>query len=255
MRRLIILGASNVTRSFGTLVSTARAAWQEPLEIVAAHGHGRSYGAPWSTVLVRKLPGILSCGLWDAIRSKPAVPTAALVTDIGNDILYEVSVPTISGWVERCLDQLAAIGAQTIVSSLPVENILGLSEARYKFFRNLFMPGCSLRLNETAARALELNERVCSLATSRGMKMVSARRAWYGVDPIHVRMRAYPLAWRELLSEWQSDRDNTAFSRGKLAESLYLRSRVPERVRWFGREFGVAQPSARLRDGTTVALY
>ena len=67
MQRLIILGASNVTRAFGSLVNMASDVLQGPLEVVAAHGHGRSFGAPWSTVLVRKLPGILHCGLWEAV--------------------------------------------------------------------------------------------------------------------------------------------------------------------------------------------
>jgi hypothetical protein len=255
MHRFIILGASNVTRSFGTLVAAARDVWNGPLEIVAAHGHGRSYGADWTTVLMRKLPGILTSGLWDAVRSDLRKPTSALVTDIGNDILYEHSVPTIAGWVEECLDRLAALEAQTAVMALPVENIFGLSEARYKFFRNLFMPGCSLGLREAADRAIELNERVAALVTSRNMKLVPQRREWYGLDPIHVRRKTYPGAWREVFFTWPSQRENAAFSRRKIAESWYLRSRIPQRVKLFGRELSAAQPSARLRDGTTVALY
>ncbi len=253
--RLIILGASNVTRSFGTLVAMARSRWNAPLEILAAHGHGRSYGAAWSTVMVRKLPGILPSGLWDAMGRALPLPTTALVTDIGNDILYEFSVPVIAGWVEACLDRLAAFGAQTVVSALPVENIFELSAARYKFFRSLFVPGCSLRLLETTERAIELNDRVSALVKSRGMKLITPCRQWYGLDPIHVRRRASPAAWRAMLGDFRTDRGNIDVSRGKLAESLYLRCRLPERVRWFGRELGALQPSARLRDGTTVALY
>ena len=159
-----MLGASNVTRSFGTLVATARTVWNEPLEIIAAHGHGRSYGTDWSRVLVRKLPGILSCGLWNSLvhSASTSTSTAAIVTDIGNDILYEYDVPTIAGWIEQCLDRLAAINAQTIVTGLPIENIFKLSEARYKFFRTLLMPGCTLRLSDTAQRAIDLNDRVRS---------------------------------------------------------------------------------------------
>jgi len=170
-KRVVVLGASNVTRSFGTVVSTARSFWNEPLEIVTAHGHGRSYGSDWSRVLARKLPGILHCDLWDHLRTpnSQTLQTLAIVTDIGNDILYEFDVPTIAGWVEQCLDRLADASAQTIVTGLPIENIFGLSEIRYKFFRNLFMPGCSLSLKETADRAIDLNDRVGALAKARGM--------------------------------------------------------------------------------------
>ena len=254
MRRVIILGASNVTRSFGTLVATARSIHDGPLEIVAAHGHGRSYGMAWSAVFARKLPGILSCGLWDMSQEFVARP-AALVTDIGNDLLYEHPVSTVAGWVEQCLDRLSAMSAQTIVTGLPVENILGISEARYKFFRNLFVPGCSLGRREIEARSIALDERVRALAMSRSMTVVAPRLAWYGLDPMHIRLRHYPTAWHEVLRSWRVQDDMPGISRGKLMESLYLRSRIPARVRWFNRELNASQPSARLRDGTTVAIY
>lgn len=255
MRRLIILGASNVTRSFGRLVAVARNVWNEPLEILAAHGHGRSYGVPWTRVMARRLPGILSSGLWQTLEQSPPAPTAALVTDIGNDILYEHSVSVIAGWVEQSLDQLSAREARTIIARLPLENLLGLSEARFKFFRNLFMPGCSLCLTEVTNRAHDLNDRVEALARARGMSVVVPHSAWYGLDPIHIRQRSYSVAWREVLGAWQSTNENRAFSRAKLHESLYLRTRFPQRVQWFGRDFNREQPVARLRDGTTIALY
>ena len=44
-----------------------------------------------ASVLVRGLPGILRCGLWQAWRRRPQVPTATLVTDIGKDLPEERS--------------------------------------------------------------------------------------------------------------------------------------------------------------------
>jgi hypothetical protein len=45
VRRVVALGASNLTRGFHAVVSVARAAWGPEVEIVAALGHGRSYGS------------------------------------------------------------------------------------------------------------------------------------------------------------------------------------------------------------------
>ena len=84
--RVVALGASNLTRGLQTMVSSARASWGSEIEVVAALGHGRSYGAT-SQFLIRTLPGILECGLWRELESRPQVPTRALLTDIGNDIL------------------------------------------------------------------------------------------------------------------------------------------------------------------------
>jgi hypothetical protein len=98
--RVVALGASNLTRGFQTVVATARAAWELDVEVVAALGHGRSYGSS-SRLVVRTLPGILESGLWRQLEWSPQVPTRALVTDVGNDILYGFSAPQILGWVDE----------------------------------------------------------------------------------------------------------------------------------------------------------
>ena len=62
--RLVLLGASNLTRGISTVVETAQNIHPQPLEILAAAGLGRSYGLD-SRVLGRKLPGIIHCELWE----------------------------------------------------------------------------------------------------------------------------------------------------------------------------------------------
>ena len=100
---MVALGASNLTRGLQTVVSTARTAWGPDVQVVAALGHGRSYGAT-SAFLVRRLPGILRSGLWAELESAPAVPTKALVTDVGNDILYGFGVEQNPGVGRRGRD-------------------------------------------------------------------------------------------------------------------------------------------------------
>ncbi len=106
--RVIALGASNLTRGFRTVVSAARAAWGPEVQVLAALGHGRSYGAP-SRVVFRTLPGILESGLWRTLESLPALPTRALVADVGNDILYGLSAERILAWVEEALSRLQRV--------------------------------------------------------------------------------------------------------------------------------------------------
>ena len=86
-RRVVLLGASNLTRGLSTAVEASRLRWGRPLEMLIAAGHGRSYGLT-SRVLARTLPSILACGLWDELAQRATMPTAALITDIGSDLLY-----------------------------------------------------------------------------------------------------------------------------------------------------------------------
>ncbi len=98
---VVLLGASNLTRGISTVVGMARGIVGEPSEFLIAMGHGRSYGQR-SSVLGRSLPGITQCGLWEALRHARG-PTSALITDIGNDVIYGVPVETIlrSQWPYR----------------------------------------------------------------------------------------------------------------------------------------------------------
>jgi hypothetical protein len=253
-RRVVLLGASNLTKGIGTVLATAYRAWGQPLEVLAALGHGRSYGRA-SRVLGRELPGILECGLWPSLGRSSTIPTAALVTDIGNDVLFNEPVERIAGWVEACFDQLAEIGARTVVTHLPVDHLPMLSRARFLLMRTLFVPSSRLSLETVIGRAIALNERVGRLAAERGFGLVRQRVEWYGFDPIHIRSRWRGHAWREILMHWSDDKSLSQPARSTLAQLLYLRSRLPERRRVLGFEQRGQQPAARLRDGTTVAIY
>jgi hypothetical protein len=253
-RRVVLVGASNLTKGIGTVLETALSVWGRPLEVLGALGHGRSYGRT-SAILGRQLPGILQCGLWRELEGESAVPTAALVTDIGNDLLYEEPVEQIVRWVEECLDRLAAAQARTVVTLLPLDNLRTLSLARFRLMRAIFFPHSRIGLEEVGRRAHALDGAVRRLALDRGFGVVAHRSAWYGFDPIHIKARQRPLAWREILSAWSVASDVESPVRASIARTLYLRSRMPERCRVWGFERRGRQPSALLSDGTTVAIY
>lgn len=253
-RRVVLLGASNLTKSIGTVIGTAAAVWGGPLDVLGAWGHGRSYGRA-SRLFGRELPGIEECGLWADLAAAPEVPAAALVTDIGNDLLYEEPVEQILAWVEQCLDRLAAAQARTIVTLWPIENLRTLSRARYYLMRTLLVPSCRLSLEEIGRRAIAVDEAVEQLTRARGMRVARHQPNWYGFDPIHIRMGHRRHAWRELLGGWHPDGRLSKSTKLATAQSLYLRTRVPEQQRLFGIKQRGRKPSARLADGTTVTIY
>jgi hypothetical protein len=253
--RLILLGASNLTRGFSVVLQTARQVWGASVEIMGAMGRGRSYGQ--STVLLgRALPGILHSGLWPAIERRGPAPSAALVTDIGNDILYEVPVERLIGWITECFDRLAECGAATVVTQLPVENLKNLSPRRFLFYRRLFVPSCRLDQAEITARVLDVNEQVVRMARERGLSIVAQDARWYGMDPIHIEMRSWGAAWQTILAPWNSERARVQSAvRASLLRVARCALFFPENAAYFGVARRVRQPCARLRDGTTISLY
>jgi hypothetical protein len=252
--RVVLLGASNLTRGISTIVRLAQMAFGGPLDLLAALGHGRSYGLA-SRVLFRELPGIESCGLWQALAERRPLPTAALLTDVGNDIFYGASLDEIEGWVESALDRLAKHRARIVMTLLPADNAATISEWRFELMRRLMFHRCRLSLGEVRELICALNERLQSTAERRSIQVVAQRASWYGIDPLHIRMRHWPCAWSEILDTWKSDSQKNFFPDASLSRWLYLRSLAPLERTVFGRVHRAPQPRGYLSDGSAVSFF
>ena len=252
-RRAILLGASNLSRCMPAVLEAVQLAHGTPSEVFFACGHGRSYGAS-SRFFGRTLPGIVECGLWEALAERPAVPSTALVTDIGNDLLFGAPPKQIADWVSECVDRLHTRQARVVLTALPLVNLAALSPARFKFFRTLFFPPCRLSLTEICEMARELDERVRQIAAQRGVTVVEPRGAWYGIDPIHIQFRHAPAAFREVLAAW-SEEASVEGRRLSLRASLVMHRLKPAQRIVRGREQRTAQPALTRADGTTLWLY
>jgi hypothetical protein len=252
-RRVVMLGASNLAIHLPTIVETARLVSGGPVDTMIAAGHGRSYGVTTS-VLGRVLPGILECGLWSDLEQRPAAPTVALVTDIGNDLLYGSPVKKIAEWVEECLVRLSRSGATVAVTELPLESTHALSDRRYLFFRSLFFPSCRLTREEARSRSLELNERVLELAPKHDALVVKQSRLWYGLDPIHIRRTLGARVWLEILKHFHAEVE-VECARFSFARWVTVRRLRPLERQLWGRKERQPQPALRMLDGTTVSLY
>jgi len=254
MRRVILLGASNLTRSFPTIVAAVRQTWREPIDLMVAMGHGRSYGQD-SWVCGRKISGIFPCALWRDLQNRAKLPTTAFMTDIGNDLLYGVTANTLLDWVNRCLDELDRAGAATIVTQLPAGSIERLGDRRFRFFRKVLFPRSTLTLTEAKQFVREINDELQRLAESRNLSVISASPSWYGFDPIHIKRRFMRDAWSTMFAEWRAANERLNFPRSSLWTTAYLAALAPLEYAQFGFERRTKQPCARFPDGTTVSLY
>lgn len=245
--RVVAIGASNLTRGFQTVVSTARTAWGPDVEVIAALGHGRSYGAT-STFLVRTLPGILQSGLWTRLASAPMVPTRALVTDVGNDILYGYPAKDVLAWVDEAVTRLAGVSDDIVLTGLPMESIRRLSPAGFRAARSLLVPSSRLAHADVVAAAEEVHAGLERLAHARGLRFLALRPSWYRVDPIHILPSRWSSAWQEILGV------SCPIERSR-AEALRLYLMRPEVQSLCGVEQRRPQTGTRLTRGARVWLY
>lgn len=249
--RVVLLGASNLTMGFRTVVGLARAALPAgPMTVFAAAGHGRSYGQ-WSRVGVRGLPGILECDIWRALAAAPAAATYALVTDIGNDIAYGVPPGTLGAWVTACLERLD--GAKVVLMRLPAVSIARLPRWRYHVTKAMLFPGRRLPYPTLQSHVAETNARLADVGARRGIAVVDPKPHWYSFDAIHLRRTSRAAAWAEVLGAWGG---TGGALRPRAAPARWASQRpVPAHRTLLGMAAGRPQPSARLADGTPVLLF
>lgn len=251
--RVVLLGASNVAKGIATIVSNAQAIVGTNLELFCAYGHGRSYGL-WTNLLGRGIPSILNCGLWEALDRMPPAPTVALLTDVGNDILYDVTPEQIVEWVRGCLSHLSRQGAKFVVTGLPIAGVQHISRRRFLFFRTLFFPRCRLTRDDVVARAIKVNELLAAAAGEYQFKLFVQPDHWYGLDPIHIRYSVRPKAWGEILSHWTDKRPPPAES-GGFRRFVHLRTRSPAIWSILGINLRGKQPCSDRPGGMTISYY
>lgn len=245
------LGASNLTLGLSSVLGIARSAFGPQVEVLAALGYGRSYGAS-STIAIRTLPGILQSGLWRELEARPRANTRGLITDVGNDILYGFSPEQILQWVQEAASRLLSHTNDVVLTDLPRASIRRLSPRSFLFFRTLFFPPCRLSRDEVFERVDRVNEGLAGIAASLGLRLAHLEDAWYGFDPIHIRPRAWPAAWRKIIAGEPVPDGGADFSSLELARLHLL---PPERRFLLGLEQRTPQTGRRLRRGGCLWIY
>jgi hypothetical protein len=249
----VLLGASNLARGIASAAAMARAVWNEPVDLLAALGHGRSYGMK-NWVFGRTLPGIVNCQLWSDLDAREPLPTSAIITDVGNDLLYGVSPEKISAWVKKCLDRLSRHGAAMTVTGIPLASLARMRPWEFRIFSTILYPFSDLTFAQAQARASDLDERLRALAVEHGARFVEPQTPWYGRDRIHIRRVHQAGAWQEFFAPLANEM-LSEISPATLRDFIYLRRLTPYQRWLFGIPNGRPQPSGKLRDGTLVSLY
>lgn len=242
--RTVLLGASNLRISWARVIGRVGASGAR--QILVACGQGRSYGKESSFLRLRKLPGILHCGLWKTLQAAAPLPTRALLTDVGNDLIYGVQVADIAAWLEECLTRLAAVDAEVVLTPLALGRLDKLTPLSYRIAQKVMFPGRDLPLSELLRRAHDLDARLRRLAYQHGATLVEQPADWYGLDPIHFRRGKRQEAWERILAGWQ-------------ATEAHERARLPllgaAEYKLFGRSMATPQPVRKLAGGAAIYLY
>lgn len=263
--RVVLIGASNLTRGISTAIETARLVAGGAVEFHVAMGHGRSYGRP-SRVMLRTLPGVVECGLWrsleEALDKRNDLSTYALLTDIGNDIVYGHGAAAIMVWLDQCIGRLQQIDAHIALTQLPLASLNRIGPRAYRLVQSLIFRCKGPAYEDAMAQCLRVNEHIIALASDCGTTAIPHRPEWYRLDPVHQRRRLHPQVWREFMGGWPlaASRATEAHARVRgvrpsLRRWLTARWSAPLEMNVAGMTLTQPQPVARLSDGSTLAFF
>jgi hypothetical protein len=193
------------------------------------------------------------CGpRWSARR---ALQLLRFFADVGNDLAYEAPVESVVQWVATTIDRLVAHDARIALNNVPLKSLRTVGEFRFRVLRTILFPRCRLSRGELLGRAERLSESLASLAEMRRIPVFSGEKASYGLDPIHPRRRTAGVVWQRMLGALDPAQPAPPWTAPRRADTKLLRrvhaaSWSPKMVRG-----GAPPPSARLADGTMVALF
>lgn len=254
--RLVILGASNIANLLPAVVAVSRRLWRPPVEIAAACGHGRSY-LQTSRFLVRHLPCIPECGLWEYLQKNPAGDHCGLVTDVGNDLLYGAHPAATLDSVDRCLHQLRSHCRRITVVGTPLATVQRMSMRRFYVFTRLLFPTTRLTYQRAQEGIRELDQGLRQLAQKHSAQWLEPDPSWYGSDPIHVRSAAAQHAARLMLGSLADDQAADVADRWSdiLRAWHFVRTHRVERRKLFGYPQYTPQPCRRTAWGIELSLF
>ena len=251
---LVLLGASNLSLAWPRIMSALYSGLSGQSHIYTAHGMGRSYIYPDSACGFRKLPGILCSGIWDALLiTINENQSFALITDLGNDLLYGSNAVEVAQSAEESIRRLRAWSPECriVMTRPPVESVRKLGWLRFFVARTILFPLTRLTLTATQTETLKLDQLLVDIADHLEVSLIKPDPVWYGVDPIHVRWRSQHAAFSQILAEWFDTSDN-ATTKQRLPATLTKRPLAE--LRWLcGLEKRTCQPAIAARDVSIFA--
>ncbi len=200
---VILLGASNLTLGWKQAIRALQQVVPGDIDLRVCLGMGRSY-IDWSAVLLRRLPGIIQCGLWENLPASGASSPLVLMTDIGNDIVYTRDPEEIFQTVEECSRRILAWrpDARLAMTGLPLHSVESMGKTRFLLMRTIMFPGCAMSFQQICERSRVLNGLLESYVHKYQIPFVNPEGAWYRSDPIHVIPPLREKVFRQYFSLW-----------------------------------------------------
>ena len=194
------MGASNLARGYSALVNCLiHCLRPHPVEVLHAMGPGRGYCAKGGVFNV-VYPPIGVSGILNAAgeRAQNARQVTALITDIGNDIMYNVPTVEIISCLRSLMQELDAMEAEVFVNPIPLVIEEDVSEFQFRILRAVFFPHSPVDYLGAADAVREINGFLQD-AAGGCIHLLPSAKQFCGADKIHYSMLHSHEAWSRIV--------------------------------------------------------
>ena len=198
----IFLGASNLARSFhGLKYCIERCIFPRPASFVHAMGPGRGYVSRCGILNAIYSP-ILGCGILEAVRNKKIKDQSvvALITDIGNDIMYGVSSEKIINGLQYLLNSLGEFKTNIFITSIPVDLENDISELHFHIIRQIYFPKSPVKYSQTSNNIKAINKFILQ-SSNKKITVINDMKQFCGIDKIHYSIFKSQPAWSHVVGK------------------------------------------------------
>jgi len=194
----LLMGASNLARGYSMLTHHLSECFEKnKTEFLNALGPGRGFCARGGIFNITYSP-IQDCRIIESgeKKSKEALHTVVLITDIGNDLLYGVSADTLIASLDIMIDEILKWDADIFLTSIHVNLRKDVSPTIFFVLRSLLYPTSKVNYKEMDLSILKVNdyleEKVRKNETTH---LITGLEAFAGLDKIHYSLFKTHEAW------------------------------------------------------------
>jgi len=198
----VLLGASNLARSFyGLKRCIKRCILPRPADFVHAMGPGRGYVIRGGIFNVT-YPPILNCGILETARNKRKKnqPVVALITDIGNDIMYGASPEEIIAGLQYLLNTFDEFATNIFITSIPIDLKNDIGEFYFRILRQIFFPKSPAEYSQTS-KTIEIVNQFILQSSNAKISVIDDMQQFCGIDKIHYSLLKSHLAWSHIAGD------------------------------------------------------
>ena len=196
------MGASNLARGYRALTHyLVSCLAPHRVEVFNAMGPGRGY-CTWGGIFNIRYPSIGSSGILESARAHadPDCKVVALITDIGNDIMYGIPANEIIACLDTLLQKLNTLGAEVFVHPIPLDFSKDVSQRQFRILKYIFYPRSAIDYHKAEEAVSVINDFLRTRAKGR-IRLLPSAKDFCGVDKIHYSIFRSHKAWSRVAHE------------------------------------------------------